>query len=647
MCGIAGFVWKDARRPADAAAVQSMCDVIAHRGPDAEGVHVEGPVGLGHRRLSILDLSEAGTQPLFTHDGRFVIVFNGEIYNYVELRAELVARGALFRTQTDTEVILEAYRAWGADCVSRFNGMWAFALYDRRERTIFFSRDRFGIKPLYLLETADALHFGSEIKAILAVRPEERVPRENYIARFLPGGLFDDGAETSFKNVTSLLPAQNAIYRVETGRLERSTYWRAEPEAFKDKYRTSDPVGMMRELLTSAVRLHLRSDVPVGSCLSGGVDSSAIVCLMSGMLDKPAHTFSGIYADAECNEEPYVNVVNARAKTIATPIRPEPNGDLIDDLRTITWHQDEPTAGPGLYTQYHVMREAGRKIKVILDGQGADELFGGYLFYFQSRLADLCKQGRRWEAAKLLLSIRRHWGRSVAPRAAIEVFPWLEPVRRLGAKLKRSGIAASVPGVASDRLAAELAAGPITRDPARSFAEQLQVLQHDQISRSSLPALLHYEDRNSMAHSIEARVPFLDYRIVEFAYATASDLKMKGSWTKWIVRKAAEPFLPKEVAWRRSKMGYPTPMSRWFRKPSERKAVEDVLFSSELRRRDVIDTGNLKAVWDQHQAGADHSWLLYRVLTLELWHRLYIDRFAAADFDRVGRRPQTPLRRSA
>jgi asparagine synthase (glutamine-hydrolysing) len=634
MCGISGFVWKDARRPADADTVRAMCDVIAHRGPDAEGVYTDGPVALGHRRLSILDLSDAGRQPMASHDGRYVLTFNGEIYNYLEIRQELAEKGAVFRTETDTEVILEAYRAWGRDCVSRFNGMWAFALFDRPRGQLFLSRDRFGIKPLYWLDAADALVFCSEIKGILVARPGERVPRENYLARFIPGGLFDDGPETSFKNIVALLPAQNAVYDVATGRLESWTYWHVEPEAFAAKWRTDDPVGTMRELLESAVRLHLRSDVPVGSCLSGGVDSSTLVCLMSGLLGGPVHTFSGIYADADCNEERFVDAVNARTGAVATPIRPEPAGDLLDDLRTITWYQDEPTAGPGLYTQYHVLRAAGRQVKVILDGQGCDELFGGYLYYFTTRLRDLLRQGRRWEAVALLASVWRHWGFRAVPGV-------LPAVAR---RLRLPGRARPAAPLVSDRLAGALAAEPIIRPAHPPFPEAMQALQHDQVVRSSIPALLHYEDRNSMAHSLEARVPFLDYRVVEFAYTVPTDLKLNGSWTKWIVRKAAEPVLPAEVAWRRSKMGYPTPLARWLRQPSERPAVEDVLFAPDLRRRDVVNPARLRELWDEHLAGADHSWLLYRVLTLELWHRIYIDRFEASAFA-PPRRPGAGARR--
>jgi asparagine synthase (glutamine-hydrolysing) len=355
MCGIAGIIWQDSRRPAASSEVKRMCDILYHRGPDAGSHYCHGPVALGHRRLSILDLSEAGVQPLLSHDQRLAIVFNGEIYNYIELRRELAQGGSVFRTQTDTEVILEAYRRWGPDCVTRFNGMWAFALYDTTNEEVFFSRDRFGIKPLYYLFDTASLVFASEIKAILSVRPDERQPDWGVLARFLPGGIFADGQATFFANVRSLLPGHNASYSVRTGQWRTWRYWDVDPERFAATWGTADPVGALRELLSSAVGLHMRSDVPVGTCLSGGLDSSTIVCLMSRIRDLPVHTFSGIYADEGCNEKEYVNEINRHCRTIPCPVFPEPAGDLVEDLKAITWHQDNPTAGPGLYTQFHVM----------------------------------------------------------------------------------------------------------------------------------------------------------------------------------------------------------------------------------------------------------------------------------------------------
>jgi asparagine synthase (glutamine-hydrolysing) len=632
MCGIAGIVWKDANRPAATEDVGRMCDVMYHRGPDAGAVVAHGAVALGHRRLSILDLSDAGTQPMSSRDGRHILVFNGEIYNYLELRDELSQLGGVFQTETDTEVILEAYRLWGPECVRKFNGMWAFALYDMIDASLFISRDRFGIKPFYYLFDDDSFVFASEIKSIVAVRPAERVPHWGVLARFLPSGLFADGKETFFANVRALLAGHNARYDVRRGTWETHRYWTADRERFVAARGNEDPVEQLRELLDSSIRLHLRSDVPVGTCLSGGIDSSAIVGLMSRLRCAPVHTFSGIYPDEGFTEQEYVDEVNRHAATLPRPVFPEPAGDMVDDLTRITWHQDNPTAGPGLYTQYHVMRRAGQEVKVILDGQGADELFAGYLFYFRAHLLDLAATGLlgRLRAMRLMLSIRRHWGGASVP--AIFSGGVGKVLQRLLCR-PSPPLPVSVEAIVHPDLldwVARNGNGPLTRNDYPPVRGHLNAVLWDQIVSSSLPALLHYEDRNSMAFSLEARVPFLDYRIVEFALGLDPSYKISSSWTKWVLRKAAAEVLPRKVAWRRSKLGYPTPMARWFRKASEKRCVEDILFSSSLADRDVIQPEVLRSVWDHHQAGHDFSWLLYRVLTTELWFRHFIDDFSPA-----------------
>jgi asparagine synthase (glutamine-hydrolysing) len=635
VCGIAGYIWKDGEQSANRRGVEAMCQIMYHRGPDGGGLYAEGPVALGHRRLAILDLSDAGLQPMHSSDGRFVITFNGEIYNYLELREELQRHGCRFTSQTDTEVILEAYRVWGADCVQRFNGMWAFALLDRQAREVFFSRDRAGIKPLYYSRTTDAFLFASEIKALLVAEPALRVPRRSYAARFLAGGLLDDGPDTIFENVRSLLPAHNARYRLANGGFESWPYWTVQPEEFKERWLRGDPVETLRGLIESSVRLHIRADVPVGTCLSGGVDSSTLVGWMSRILDHPVHTYSGLYQDASCNEESYVDAVNRYNGAIPGPVRPEPRGTLVDDLEAITWHQDVPTAGPGLITQFHVMRRASQDVKVVLDGQGCDEMFAGYLYYFSLHFQDLLKTDSfavRCQAALVLLSMWRHWGTKMLPYGVAQrVFG--DRLYHLYAKLAaRKPPAATMYGadLIHESLKKDEAKDPIQPAFTRIFDGELANLIHNQTTCQSIPALLHYEDRNSMAFSIEARVPFLDYRIVEFAMALPIEMKIRGSWTKWVLRKAAAPVLPRKVAWRRSKMGYPTPMDRWLRNPKEHDAVRELLFSSRTRERGLVDVGAVQRMWEQQQAGHEHSWPLYRALTLELWSRMFLDSMVCA-----------------
>lgn len=361
------MIWKDNSRSPALKHIGVMNDIQYHRGPDGCGDYGDGSVALGHRRLSILDVSDLGNQPMVSEDGRYIIVYNGEIYNYLELRDELKQRGIDFFSDCDTEVLLKAYITWGADCTSRLNGMWAFAIYDRGTRQIFLSRDRFGIKPLYYTDGGVCFGFASEMKALLAAFPDLRKVNYVFLHHFLPSGSLDDGPETVFEGIQLLLPAHNAMYDIDKKTLRIWRYWDAEPEAYREKWACYKPVESLRHLLDSAIELHMRSDVPVGTCLSGGVDSSTIVCWMSRLRNDPVRTFSGLYDDDDCDESKFVEEVRRHTGCHGADIRREPDGDFIDDLAAITWHQDMPTAGPGLYTQYHVMARASEDVTVILE----------------------------------------------------------------------------------------------------------------------------------------------------------------------------------------------------------------------------------------------------------------------------------------
>jgi asparagine synthase (glutamine-hydrolysing) len=623
MCGVAGIVWKDRGARASTDLVRRMTDALVHRGPDGEGVWVKGAVAFGHRRLSIIDLSHAADQPMVSHDGKHVLVFNGELYNYVELREELKARGRAFKTSSDSEVLLEAFRVWGPSCVERFNGMWAFAVWDVERETLFLSRDRFGIKPLYVLETRDHIAFASEVKALLAAFPEERKPDDATIRRFLSTGALCEGTETFFKNIRAFPAAHNASWSASTATWTHARYWDVEPEVLRARMRGRDSVHALEELLDAAVRVHLRSDVPVGTCLSGGLDSSAIVATMARHHPQRVHTYSGLYDDVDCDESRWVNDVNRHVGTLATAVRPDPHGDLLDDMTTIGWFQDAPSGGPGLYTQFHVMKRASQDVKVILDGQGGDELFAGYLPYFRPRLRDLVESGPvgKARAAVVAADVLRLWGRQfhrgiVTWAVGERVARHLVKTRTIASLLHRD-FEARVPARAPP-------------DAARPMGSHLDDALYLDLVTRSIPGLLHYEDRNSMAFSIEARVPLLDHRIVELAFGIDPGDKIHGSWTKWVLRKAAESRLPRSVTWRRSKMGYPTPFARWIRRDEDRARLRDVLFSKELRERGVVDVDVVRRVWDDHQAGVDHSWPLWRVLSLEIWFRQYIDAWAPA-----------------
>jgi asparagine synthase (glutamine-hydrolysing) len=636
VCGISGLIWRDRSRPAGLNEVAVMNAALYHRGPDDGGVYGHGQIALGHRRLSIIDLSSSGHQPMLSDDGNLAIVFNGEIYNFIELREELKAQGIRFVSSSDTEVLLRAYERWGADCVRRLNGMWAFVIFDKRLNRLFASRDRFGIKPFHYTFNEQRFAFASEAKALLAAFPDLRRPNEAMLHHFLPSGAVDDGAETFFEGVVQLLPAHNLYLDLQTGSLKTEKYWSVDPEAFAQRWVGSNPVEDLRALLHSSIDLHMRADVPVGTCLSGGIDSSALVGMMAQKHPEQIRTYSGLYKGKEYDEEAFVQAVRRYTNCRGTDIRKQPNGDLFDDLATITWHQDMPTAGPGLYTQFNVMESASRDVKVILDGQGADELFGGYLPYYAARVSDLLQSGStrdRLSAHALMAQVGFHhgtnWLASVsgsAPLAAARAV-----ARKLGSvrqRLRPSSSDRTEPPFFHESFSNRTQADRITRTLEAPYGDSLSNILCNHLLTQSIPALLHYEDRNSMAFSIEARVPFLDYRIVEFALGLKPEYKVRNSWTKWVLRKAAEPYLPQEVAWRRSKMGYPTPAARWIKEGRNKEAAHELLFSKSFLDRELVSRESVQFYWDQHQAGAaDRSWLLYRYATLELWYRHYIDRF--------------------
>ncbi len=380
MCAIAGYVVKSDKYRADGNFVKIMTDKLVHRGPDAEGQWTDDQVALGHRRLSIIDLDAKSNQPMVSHDGRYVITFNGEIYNYIELKKELLNQGAVFKTQSDTEVIMEAYRYYGVKCFNRFNGMWAFALYDLKQQELIICRDRFGIKPVYMLDNEDVFAFASEIKAIIAAFPEE--------------------------NISDL------VYDLKSHKKEYRRYWEVNEQLFYEKWiQGRNPVQTFKKLFESAIELRLRADVEVGACLSGGLDSSAIVGCASKKFGKKMHTFSSVYMDTDCNEEPYIQKVNEKWDTIPHYIKPDDYEEAFTKyIEDITYHHDYPTGGASIYSQYMVMKSIQGNVKVVLDGQGADELFAGYIHYYSYYIADLMNRNTflaKCKAINMLVVVKK------------------------------------------------------------------------------------------------------------------------------------------------------------------------------------------------------------------------------------------------
>jgi asparagine synthase (glutamine-hydrolysing) len=628
MCGIAGVLWRNGRLAAQDQ-LWSMANIQRHRGPDDAGVWTDGCVGFGHRRLSIIDLSAGGHQPMTTADGLLTITYNGEVYNYKELRQQLADLGHAFVSQSDSEVILHAYQEWGVACVSRFNGMWAFGIWDRARNRLFLSRDRLGKKPLHYLDRSDCFAFSSEIKGLLVAFPEERRADYSFLYHVLTTSRVADGDESGFVRIRSLLPAHSMLVDRSGSRTWR--YWDFDPERAAASYDYARPSDTLRELLQDAVRLRLRSDVPIGTCLSGGLDSSSVVALASSQSERPMNAFSVVYEDAGYDESFYAGLVAERFNCTPHVIRPD-GSDWLDVAQRLTWHQEVPSTGPSVYSQWAVMREASPYVRVLLDGQGGDELLGGYHYFFVAyllgRVQGMVRRGRLVDLPTLVGEVRaitELTGMSLAsalPRYVARRLRWGLRHRTPRLSTRAAGTSAA--------LWAEACRRPIVRAQPRRFADGLSDTLYYSTTMDSLPSLLHWEDRNSMAFSIEARLPFLDYRLVEFCLGLAPEERISGSITKRVLREAMAAILPSEIVQRRSKMGFPTPFAAWLRD----KALDDareLLLSQSLRERDVLDGRVVEHKLDEHARGErDHSLHIWRWLTLELWFRQFIDPSPAA-----------------
>ena len=611
MCGLCGVVALG--RPPETETVRAMARALDHRGPDGDGEFSDEGVAFGFRRLAIIDLTDAAMQPFASDDGALRLVHNGEIYNYIELRRELQSRGHSFRTQSDTEVIVRAYEEWGDDCVRRFNGMWALALWDGRERRLLCSRDRFGVKPFYYRWDDGRFAFASELKAFDSLQPHLPAVRD-----YLEQGYVDHTDETFFAGIRKLPPAHSLVVDERGLRLER--YWSLEP-----REEPADAAEEVRELFLDAVRLRLRSDVPVGTCLSGGIDSSAIVCAVDHLLRTEAEnarpvgerqrTFTAFFEERGFDERPYAEAVVERTRSQPHWIT-FGSSELVDVLPSIVRTQDEPFGSTSIVAQWFVMRAAkAAGLTVMLDGQGADETLAGYHGYFGPFFADLLRHGRLRELGAELRAYRTLHGAGVGTTAVALARPFLpERVRWAARGRVRGGTALVHPDLP-----------PSAREQRNGvdggyLRRQMQLI----LTRRGLPELLHYEDRNSMAHSLEARVPFLDYRLVELLFSLGSAELIERGRTKAVLRRALGDLLPPVVRDRVDKLGFVTPEAAWLRNGLGELAA-DVFASREFRERGFVDAAAARRSLERHRSGERSAGFeLWRALCVELWAREFL-----------------------
>lgn len=610
MCGIAGIIKFNGQK-IEKSEIDKILDTFTYRGPNDRGVFLDDNLGLGHLRLSIIDLSERGHQPMFSLDKKLVLVFNGEIYNYIELREELKKRGRDFISGTDSEVILNSYQEWGEECVKKFNGMWALAVWDKKKKKLFASRDRFGVKPFHYMETDGKFVFASEIKGILAVLNQKPEMNSSFFYNFFDRHIPYENQATLFKEIKILPPAHNLV--VKDGRVELKRYWDIDTETIRDNYDYSDPKRTFRELLIDSIRLRMRSDVPVGVCLSGGVDSSVIAGVLTKILGLKVESFSSIYKEKGYEEEEYIREAVSKFKTNAHYIYP--NVDNFEEVvYNLIFHHDSPIRMPGTYSQWHVMKCASEKVVVTLDGQGADELIGGYNYFYPAYLATLIKDFRLLKFFKTRREIRERLG----IKYDRDVLKILAPSRLAGLGRKRRW---QDKVLAKDFLAG---VGQDFREVPKRFDDKLTQALFECLVATNLPMLLDFEDRISMAFSLEARVPFLDYRLVEYTFGLNYNWKINGYVNKYILREAFKDILPEKIYLRKDKKGFPTPTEYWFR-GELKNYLQNIFSSKSLQSHGIFDQAAVIKLFEEHLKGKNHERLLWRVLTTELWMRRYFD----------------------
>ncbi len=615
MCGLAGAFNFKTGKPVASSMIQAMCDPIRHRGPDGDGIYTDGEIGLGHRRLSIIDVDPRSNQPMTNVSESHSIVFNGEAYNYLELAPSLKAAGVQFKTESDTEVLLNLYAQEGPACLEKLNGMYAFAIWDRAKRELFIARDRLGIKPLYYYLTEDGILFASEVKSILAALPSRPPMSESVIDTYMSFG-YVPGTETMFEGIKKLPPGH--YLTVRNGQLETRCYWDIEchrdgPDLGLEHYKEE-----AIELLEDAVKLRLRSDVPLGVFLSGGVDSSAVVAMMRKIGADPVRTYSVRWDHgSEYDETEYAKKIARQFKTEHTEYTMSED-DFVSFLPKFQWLMDEPVTEAAAVSLYYIAREAKKDVTVVLSGEGADEAFGGYPIYrymrWVSRYASLPGPLRKFAGDPLAAKL----GGKFQKYAALSKLP-LEQAY-LGVSFYEG---AEKRSVYSDKMMALAESHPAYQHVAPFYEktrdwDNYSRMQYLDVKTWLADDLLIKADRMSMAASMELRVPFLDYRFFEFSSKVPVKHLVGEKQSKKLLKSALEPYLPQDILYRK-KMGFPTPISSLLEGRLGDMAG-DMFASQAFRERGYFASDKVQDMLRAHRSGErDHHRILWQLLIFELW----------------------------
>ena len=627
MCGIFGIYNLQKNKSINDSKVETCLNTMIHRGPDNQSFEkITADLIFGHVRLSIIDLQEGSNQPFFDETGNFSVVFNGEIFNYLEIKAELLELGHNFKTSSDTEVLLHAYIQWGEDCVQKFNGMWAFSIYDKEKGKLFCSRDRFGVKPFNYAEFNGQFIFASEIKAILAYFPQLKVPNYNVIANYCRSSIGAQIKETWFENIYRLEPAHNLI--IDDIGIKIIRYWDY-PKQIDKNISFEAAKETYRNLFTNAVELRMRSDVPVGFTLSSGIDSSSIVSVLKGKLNDNNNTYTAAFSnnafssaekqnfkeDVEIDEPKLV-------KKLAKEIGLEPTivevdfSNYVDKLSKIIYHMESGHGSPAIYPLDSILERASKDVTVVLEGQGADELLGGYISNVQPVYIKNLLKKLKFRAAFHEL---RNFKKDYSLKSAFMLFirdsniAWIQKLY-----YKISGIDAFYTGKINryDQIK------DYPKEP-RSFDNALNAFLFKSHT-GGLVNLLHYGDAVSMAHSLESRLPFMDYRLVEFVFTLPSEYKVQNGVGKYIHREAMKGIVPDFILSNPIKFGFDSPLLHLFSETNPNSASTILLSDKCLKRELFSEKAIRKALLMQKQRG-NYSRFLYRMLSVELWFREFID----------------------
>lgn len=625
MCGIAGKIsFKLTDLQTQDQLAESMLSAIRHRGPDDGGYAADHYAMMGNRRLSIFDLSAAGNQPFFSDDERYWLVFNGEIFNHRELRRELEGR-FFFRSSTDTEVLLRAFEAWGMDCVSRFIGMFAFAVWDSRERRLMLCRDRLGIKPLYFSFDGASLYFASEQKAILAagISPD---PDLGILRDYLGLGFYDHTHRSFFRHIQQVKPGTWLV--LEKERITEKRYW-SPGDTYPDAGHSPDAENRYWSLLEEAIELRMRSDVPYAVMLSGGLDSSTLAAIADGFVSaRPLHVMTFRHEDARYDEGPWAALAACRFQWQAHDVTIREN-DVEALLPSALWHQDEPFGGVATFADILLSRRARQMgVYVLLEGQGVDETLGGYEYYYHYRLADLASVDRT-AATQLYSDYARLRSRNTVDELALD---------RIIGEARGDGLAqdgtrvVEARGLSADLMQVPGAALPVNVPGKGLFDRKMA----QDLFAAKVPRVLRFKDRASMMNGVELRVPFLDHRLVDASLRIPPERKLHAGYTKFLLRERMRERLPREIAFH-VKRQVQTPQREWLR-GALRPLVEDAIFSPTFSRRGLFDIVEVRRLYDEYVRFPErypNSFFVWQWLMIEWWYRIFVDHSWSPSASRV------------